>query len=91
VILEAPGWSDWMPGSIPGQGGRRAGQAGGKILPTHVYRNEEERCRLLPGSVLFRFVAPPLKLGVVGPYPVRGVWFMLIFHMQLRKHTELSM
>jgi hypothetical protein len=25
--------------------------------------------------VLFRMVAPPLQLGVVGPYPVHGVGF----------------
>jgi hypothetical protein len=27
------------------------------------------------GLDLFRLVAPPLQRGVVGPYPVRGVWF----------------
>jgi hypothetical protein len=32
-------------------------------------------CRLLLDSVLFRLVVPLLQLGVVGPYPVRGVWF----------------
>jgi hypothetical protein len=42
AILEGPGWSDWMPGPIPGRGGRRAGQTGGEILPAHVYHNEEE-------------------------------------------------
>jgi hypothetical protein len=30
---------------------------------------------LLPGLVLFRSVPPPLQPGVVGPYPVEGVWF----------------
>jgi hypothetical protein len=65
-----------MLGPILGRGGRWVGQTGGKILPTYVYRNEEERwCRLLPGSVLFWLVAPPLHLGMVGPYLVRGVWF----------------
>jgi hypothetical protein len=31
--------------------------------------------RIAPGSVLFRLVAPPHQLGVVGTYPVLGVWF----------------
>jgi hypothetical protein len=53
VILEAPRLSDWMLGPISGQGGRRVGQTGGKILPAHIYRNEEERwCGLLLSSVL---------------------------------------
>jgi hypothetical protein len=43
AILEDPGWSGWTPGPVPGQGGSRVGQTGGKILPAHVYRNEEER------------------------------------------------
>jgi hypothetical protein len=61
-ILEAPGWSDWMPGPTLGWGGRWARQIGGKILPAHVYHNEEERwCELLLSSVLFRLVAPPLQ------------------------------
>jgi hypothetical protein len=51
-ILEALGWSDWMPGPIPGRGGRRTRQTGGKILPAHGYRNEKERwCVLLPSSI----------------------------------------
>jgi hypothetical protein len=76
VILEAPGWSDWMPGPVPGRGGRWVRQTGSKILPAHVYHNEEERwCRLLLGSVLFRLVAHPLQPGVVGPYLVHVVWF----------------
>jgi hypothetical protein len=40
-ILETPGWSDWMSGPVPGQGGRRAGQTGGEILPANIYYNEE--------------------------------------------------
>jgi hypothetical protein len=32
-------------------------------------------CRLLPGFILFRLVDPPLQPEMVGPYPVRGVWF----------------
>jgi hypothetical protein len=76
TILEALGWSDWMPDPILGQGGRQTGQTGGKILPAHIYHNEEgRRCVLLPGSVLFSLVASPLQLGVVRSYPVRGVWF----------------
>jgi hypothetical protein len=42
VILEAPGWSDWMSGPIPGQGGRQVGQTC-EIMSAHVYHNEEER------------------------------------------------
>jgi hypothetical protein len=30
---------------------------------------------LFSSLVLFRLVAPPLQLGVVGSYPVWGVWF----------------
>jgi hypothetical protein len=40
------------------------------------------RCHgLLPGLVLFELVVPPLQPGVVGPYPVQGVWFPS--HLQL--------
>jgi hypothetical protein len=70
------GWSDWMPMPIPGWGGRRAEQIGSKILAAHVYRNEEKwLCGLFLSLVLFKLVAPPPHPGVVGPYPVRGVWF----------------
>jgi hypothetical protein len=76
VILEALGWSDGMPGPVPGHGGRWVIQTGGKILLAHVYRNVKEIwCGLLPGSILFSLVAPPLQPGVVAPYPVWGVWF----------------
>jgi hypothetical protein len=65
-----------MGGAIGCPGPSWVGQTGGKILPAHVYRNEEERWfRLLLGSVLSRLVAPPIQPGVVGSYPVRGVWF----------------
>jgi hypothetical protein len=30
---------------------------------------------VLLGLVLFRLVAPPLQLGVVGPYLVWSIWF----------------
>jgi hypothetical protein len=30
---------------------------------------------IAPGFISFRLVAPPLLQGVVGSYPVRGVWF----------------
>jgi hypothetical protein len=66
-----------MLGPVPGQGGRRNGKTGGEILPAHVYCNEEKRrFGLLSGLVLFRLVAPPLQIGVVGPYPVWGMWFL---------------
>jgi hypothetical protein len=39
-ILKALGWNDWMPESVPGQGGMQAGQIIGEILPTHDYHNE---------------------------------------------------
>jgi hypothetical protein len=30
---------------------------------------------LLSGLILFKSVVPPLQSGVVGSYPVWGVWF----------------
>jgi hypothetical protein len=63
-----------MPEPIPGRGGRRVRWTGGKILHVHVNHNEKERWHeLLPGSVLFWLVAPPLHQGVVGPSLVWGV------------------
>jgi hypothetical protein len=60
-----------MPGPVSGRQGRWVRQEGGKILPAHVYRNEEERwCGLPLDLVLFRLAVPPLQPGVVGPYPV---------------------
>jgi hypothetical protein len=41
LILEALGWSDWIPQPVLGSGGRCAGQTGGEILPVHIYCNEE--------------------------------------------------
>jgi hypothetical protein len=65
-----------MSKPIPGRGGERNEQTGGEILPTHIYRTEgKRRWGLLLGLVIFRLVTPPLQLGVMGPYPVRGVWF----------------
>jgi hypothetical protein len=32
-------------------------------------------CGLRPGLVIFGLVAPPLQLGVVGPYLIHGAWF----------------
>jgi hypothetical protein len=75
-LLKAPGQGDWMPRPIPGRGGRRNEQPGCEIVPAHVYHNEgRRRCGLHPGLVLFKLLAPPLQPRVVGPYPVRGVWF----------------
>jgi hypothetical protein len=65
-----------MHGLVPSWGGRRVGLIGGKILPAHVYHDEEKRwCRLLSGSILFWFVVPPLQPGAVGSYPIWDVWF----------------
>jgi hypothetical protein len=62
-----------MPGPVLVWGGRQDGQTGGEILPAHIYSNEgKRRCGLLPGLVLFRFVAPPLQPGLVGPYHSMG-------------------
>jgi hypothetical protein len=36
-----------MLGPVLGRGGSQVGQTGGKILPVHVYRNEEERWHIL--------------------------------------------
>jgi hypothetical protein len=67
----------------PSRGGRWNGQIGGKILPAHIYHNEEKRlCGLLLGLVLFRFMAPPLQPGVVGPDLVWGVWFPSCFLLE---------
>jgi hypothetical protein len=64
-----------MPGLIPSQGERWNGQTS-EILHAHVYRNEgKRRCGLLLGLDVFRLVAHPLQSGVVGTYPVWGVWF----------------
>jgi hypothetical protein len=84
-VLEASGLSDWMPGHVPGQGGRRAGQTVGEILPTHVYRSEEKcRCGLFPSLVLFLLVDPSSAMsggaisstGCVAPllFAARGRW-----------------
>jgi hypothetical protein len=43
AILEAFGWSDWIPRPIPGHGVRWVRQTGGEILLAHVYHNEQER------------------------------------------------
>jgi hypothetical protein len=76
LVWKAPGRGDWMLGPILGRGGMCNGHTCGKILPAHVYRNEEKRrCGLLPGLVIFKLVAPPLQLGVLGPYLVQGIWF----------------
>jgi hypothetical protein len=41
-------------------------------MSAHVLRGGVKgRCGLLPGLVLFRLVAPPLQLGVVGLYLAR--------------------
>jgi hypothetical protein len=44
-------------------------------LPTSTTMRKRQWCGLLSGLVRFRLVAPPLHPGVIGPYPVRGVWF----------------
>jgi hypothetical protein len=68
--------SDWMPRSVPGWGEMWNELTGGEILHVHDYRNEgKQLCGLLSGVVLFRLVAPPLQVGVVGSYLVRDAWF----------------
>jgi hypothetical protein len=75
--VKTSGWSVWMPRPVPSQGRRHFRQTCSEILPAHVNRDEESRgCRLLLGLVLSRLVAPPLQPRVVGPYLVRGVWFL---------------
>jgi hypothetical protein len=44
-------------------------------LPTPIVGWKKHKYGLLQGLVLFRLVAPPLQPGVVGLYPVWGVWF----------------
>jgi hypothetical protein len=47
------------------------GQIGGEILPVHGYHDGRgDRYRSFRDLVLFRLVAHPLQLGVVGPYLV---------------------
>jgi hypothetical protein len=43
-----------------------------------------KKCKrgLLPELVLFRLVAPPLPPGVVGFYPVRGIWFPILLPLE---------
>jgi hypothetical protein len=53
-----------------------SGQTCGKILPVYDHHDgREDRFGSLLSSILFRLVAPPLQLGVVGPYRIRGTWF----------------
>jgi hypothetical protein len=58
---------DRGPGSLPGSS-REAG--GGEIPSTRTNRRVEKLWHeLFPRLVLFRLVAPPLQLRVVGPFP----------------------
>jgi hypothetical protein len=67
---------DWMPRPILGRGGWWVRQTCGKILPAHVFRNEEERWRRLNSrSILFRLVTPPLQPGSGGA--ISGTWCMV--------------
>jgi hypothetical protein len=43
-------------------------------LPAPIVGWKKHKRGLLPGLVFFRLVAPPLQPGVVGLYPVQGVW-----------------
>jgi hypothetical protein len=73
---KSPEQSNWMPRSVLGQGARWNGLTSGEILLAHDYHNEGKRWYgLLSGLVLFRLVATPLQLGVVGPCLVRDGWF----------------
>jgi hypothetical protein len=50
-----------------------SGQTGGEILPVRGYHyGREDWFGLILGLVLFRLVAPPLQLEVVGPYIIWG-------------------
>jgi hypothetical protein len=47
-----------------------------EIMPAHGYRNGgSDWCGLLTDGIIFRFGVPPLQPGVVGSYPVQGMWF----------------
>jgi hypothetical protein len=60
-VLKGPRQSDWIPGPIPGQGGRRNGLTGSEIMSAHDYHHEEKWWYgLLPGLVFYRLMAPPL-------------------------------
>jgi hypothetical protein len=67
----------------------RLRQTCGEILSTHVYRKAKKWwCRLPPNLVLFRLVAPPLQIEVVGPYLVCGVWFPS--HLPLERASRIQ-
>jgi hypothetical protein len=84
--LKAPRRGDWILEPVPGWGRRRDGQT---CVDCYVYHNEGKRmCGLLPSLVLFRLVTRPLQLGVVGPYPVRGVWFSSRLQLKGNSHIQ---
>jgi hypothetical protein len=57
------------------EGGGTVRQVVKSFLPTPNVERKKRKRGLLLGLVLFRLVAPPLQLGVVGIYLVWGVWF----------------
>jgi hypothetical protein len=69
-------WLEARAHPEPGGGKRWSGLTGGEILPAHDYQDGGMCWRgLLQSLALFSLVVPPLQVGVVGPYSVRGVWF----------------
>jgi hypothetical protein len=57
------------------EGGGTVRQVVKSCLPMPNVERKKRKRGLLLGLVLFRLVAPPLRLGVVGIYLVWGVWF----------------
>jgi hypothetical protein len=64
------------PGVSWARGMGQTGLTGGKFFPTHGFQGGGKCCcGSLLGLVIFRFVVPPLQLGVIGPYLIWGTWF----------------
>jgi hypothetical protein len=57
------------------EGGGMVRQVAKSCMPAPIVGWKKGKRGLLSGLVLFSLVAPPLQPGVVGLYPVRGVWF----------------
>jgi hypothetical protein len=65
------------------RGKRRSRLTSGEILPARDYRDGGSvLARITLEFGFFRLVVPHLQPGVVGPYPVWGVWFPSRFSLE---------